>query len=491
MTTASAAATFAVFNESYAIAGAISGAELASLKASTYQSILYLCPDADGDTGCANAADDEEGKALFTAQITAHVAFNMKDPLFSSPLPSSDDAVAKAAHLRASIGFYAELDAAFASMTTQPVLVMCKSNRRAGAVVAAREAIRRGLSAAEMMQDSTDRGLTFIGTPAHAAWASACVDFFYNLSHRQHYPHPCPAVAAAIADVQTPPSSSSAPPRFLFRQLFDKESSTYTYLIVESASREGLLIDPVIELAQRDAALVKELGVTLKYILNTHVHADHVTGSGLLKILLADASSSGPLSCIAAVSGAACDLPLEPYQTLSLGGHQVLTCLPTPGHTQGCMSFLFYHKHLPLEEWKCFTGDALLIRGCGRTDFQGGSSSSLYVSAHTQILSLPESVALYPAHDYKGNTSTTVAEELQYNPRFGKNLGSYIHLMANLNLPPPAKLALALPRNMNCGAEVIEAASSDSAGGSSSSSAAASAPTPPVASPASSSSSGS
>lgn len=230
--------------------------------------------------------------------------------------------------------------------------------------------------------------------------------------------------------------SSSAP---IFRQLFDEDSYTYTYLLADPTTRDAVLIDPVIDKAERDAKLVKEMNLNLKYVMNTHVHADHITGTGLLKKLV-----PGCQSVLSQKGGGLADVLLNHGDKITFGG-QELEAVETPGHTAGCMTYI--HRGAGC----AFTGDALLIRGCGRTDFQGGSSATLYKSVWEQILSLPDSFILYPAHDYKGLTATTVEEEKKYNPRLTKSLEEFQEIMANLNLPYPNKIDESLPANKVCG----------------------------------------
>jgi len=225
----------------------------------------------------------------------------------------------------------------------------------------------------------------------------------------------------------------------LLRQLFDRESCTYTYLLADLATRQAVLIDPVIEHAERDATLVRQLGLQLQFVLNTHVHADHITGTGRLKGLL-----PGARSVISRASGAQADVLVGDGDTVKFGGEEV-SVLSTPGHTEGCVTYL--HR---AGGW-AFTGDALLVRGCGRTDFQGGSASTLYASVWDKILSLPPSTTLYPAHDYKGQTCTTVEEERQHNPRLTKPRDEFVTLMAGLGLPYPKKMDESLPANTVCG----------------------------------------
>ncbi|XP_053608897.1 persulfide dioxygenase ETHE1, mitochondrial [Plodia interpunctella] len=226
---------------------------------------------------------------------------------------------------------------------------------------------------------------------------------------------------------------------FFFRQLFDTVSSTYTYLLGDTKTREAVLIDPVLEHAQRDADLVNQLGFSLIYALNTHMHADHITGTGKLKALLPGARSG-----IGKASGAQADVYLEEGQVVTFGCHQLLAA-STPGHTNGCMTYICHEQGI------AFTGDTLLIRGCGRTDFQEGSSEALYNSVHKKIFTLPDYYTLYPAHDYKGQTATTVAEEKKYNPRLTKPLDEFVDIMKNLNLPYPKMIDKAIPANKVCG----------------------------------------
>lgn len=225
---------------------------------------------------------------------------------------------------------------------------------------------------------------------------------------------------------------------FIFRQLFDSESSTYTYLLADTTTKDAILIDPVIEQAKRDFQLVRDLNLNLKFAINTHMHADHVTGTGELKKL------SGCKSVISRSSGAQADILIGETDQIEFGSHK-LKILATPGHTNGCVTY-----YCP-EQGVAFTGDALLIRGCGRTDFQEGSSSTLYNSVHQKIFTLPDSTKLYPAHDYKGLTSTTVDEEKRLNPRLTKSLEEFVKIMDNLNLAYPKMIDKALPANKVCG----------------------------------------
>lgn len=225
----------------------------------------------------------------------------------------------------------------------------------------------------------------------------------------------------------------------IFRQLFDRESCTYTYLLGDASTKEAVLIDPVIELAERDAQLVKDMGLNLTYVMNTHVHADHITGTGLLKKLI-----PGCKSLISKMSGAKADVHVEHGDIIEFGS-QKLEVRSTPGHTNGCITYISHDTSM------AFTGDALLIRGCGRTDFQDGSPTKLYESVHSQILSLPSNYSLYPAHDYKGMTVTTVEEEKEFNPRLTRTEEQFVEIMENLGLPYPKKIDESLPANTVCG----------------------------------------
>ena len=227
----------------------------------------------------------------------------------------------------------------------------------------------------------------------------------------------------------------------IFRQLFDSQSSTYTYLLGDSISREAILIDPVFEQVSRDVALIKELDLHLRWVIDTHVHADHVTGASLLRQILqckiAVSKRSGALGG---------DVLFDDGDTLKFGD-RYLKILSTPGHTNGCSTFVLDDLSM------AFTGDCLLIRGCGRTDFQQGSSAKMFASVHEKIFTLPEDCLLYPGHDYKGATVTTVHEEKEFNPRLGKdvNVNDFAVYMNNLGLAHPNKIDIAVPANLKCG----------------------------------------
>ncbi len=223
------------------------------------------------------------------------------------------------------------------------------------------------------------------------------------------------------------------------RQLFDADTGTYTYLLADLASKEAAIIDAVKEQVERDVKLVREMGLTLKYALETHVHADHITGAGRLREIL------GAKVVYHQASGNACaDILAEDGDTLALGEEEI-TVLHTPGHTAGDTTYKIAGA--------VFTGDALLIRGCGRTDFQQGDAGQLYDSITQKIFSLPDDTVIYPGHDYAGQTASTVGEEKVYNPRLGdgKSREEFVAIMDTLDLPKPKRIDIAVPGNLRCG----------------------------------------
>ena len=227
----------------------------------------------------------------------------------------------------------------------------------------------------------------------------------------------------------------------IFRQLFDHPSSTYTYLLADPGSREAVLIDPVFEQAQRDRALVEELGLKLLWTLETHVHADHITGAWLHRQRL---GSRIALSGAGGAEGA--DRQLEHGDRVQFG-RRALEVRATPGHTAGCLTYVLDDRSM------AFTGDTLLIRGCGRTDFQQGSANTLFRSVHEQVFTLPDSCQLFPAHDYRGLTSSSVGEERIFNPRLGGQIleEDFVGYMAHLGLAHPKQIDAAVPANLHCG----------------------------------------
>jgi glyoxylase-like metal-dependent hydrolase (beta-lactamase superfamily II)/rhodanese-related sulfurtransferase len=227
----------------------------------------------------------------------------------------------------------------------------------------------------------------------------------------------------------------------LFRQMFDPTSSTYTYLLADEETREAVIIDPVLDHVDRDAQLIEELGLRLQYTLDTHVHADHVTGSGSL------ANRLGTRTVLSERAGVGyADVLVKDGDVVHFGRH-ALEVRETPGHTDGCLTYVTGDRS------RAFTGDALLIRGCGRTDFQQGDSRALFASVHEKIFSLPDATLVYPGHDYKGRCCSSVGEEKRYNPRLGggKTLAEFMAIMADLHLAPPRQIAVAVPANLHCG----------------------------------------
>jgi sulfur dioxygenase len=231
------------------------------------------------------------------------------------------------------------------------------------------------------------------------------------------------------------------------KQLFDDDSSTYTYLIWDTGTKDSILVDPVDIQVDRDLKEATQLGLNLVYGVNTHAHADHITGTHLLKQRV-----PGLQSVIAKSSGASADVHIEPGDRIVFG-HRYLEVRSTPGHTSGCLSYVADDQSFVL------TGDALLIQGCGRTDFQGGCASTLYDSIHLQLFTLPSDTIVYPAHDYSGRHNSTIGYEKETNPRLGinKTKEQFIDIMSNLNLAYPKKIDVAVPANMRCGVpDVLE-----------------------------------
>lgn len=223
----------------------------------------------------------------------------------------------------------------------------------------------------------------------------------------------------------------------LFRQLFDRESSTYTYLLADPESREAVLVDPVREQLERDLRLVQELGLTLRFALDTHVHADHVTAAGEI------AQRTGARSVAGRLGASCANLHVGHGDVLRFGA-QTLTVLETPGHTDDSLSFLV--------EDRIFTGDALLVRGCGRTDFQNGDPEVLWRSITEHLFTLPETTRVFPGHDYRGHAESTIGEEKRWNPRLaGRTRAEFVALMRDLKLDLPRKIMEAVPANRACG----------------------------------------
>jgi glyoxylase-like metal-dependent hydrolase (beta-lactamase superfamily II)/rhodanese-related sulfurtransferase len=222
-------------------------------------------------------------------------------------------------------------------------------------------------------------------------------------------------------------------------QLFDQDSSTYTYIVADRETRQALIIDPVLGQLARDLGEIARHNLQLKWILDTHVHADHETGANALK------AHTGATTAV----GAACqstghDQMLIDGDLITIGATRIRV-IATPGHTPGSMSFLVADN--------VFTGDALLIEGCGRTDFQDGSSDALFDSVTHKLFTLPPTTVVWPGHDYRGRSSSTIGHERQHNPRFaGQDVEGFRRIMAELNLAPPKHIQKAVPANRAGGA---------------------------------------
>lgn len=227
----------------------------------------------------------------------------------------------------------------------------------------------------------------------------------------------------------------------IFRQLFDSSSSTYTYLLADEQQREALLVDPVFGQASRDLALLEELGLTLALVVDTHAHADHITAAWLLQ-----QETGCQIASARVIDAAHVDLPLDDGQAFGVAGVS-LQALATPGHTDGCMSYVLADQSM------VFTGDTLLIRGCGRSDFQQGSARNLYESITTRLFSLPDDCLVYPAHDYNGRTVSSIGEEKAFNARVGggANETDFVEYMNAMKLPHPKKIDEAVPANLRSG----------------------------------------
>ena len=225
----------------------------------------------------------------------------------------------------------------------------------------------------------------------------------------------------------------------IFRQLFEPDTCTFSYLIGCETSGEAALIDPVASELENYLKLLGELGLTLKYTLETHVHADHITASGKLRERL------GSRSVVHRLGGADCaDMLVDDGDRLTVGSLE-LEVRHTPGHTQGCASYVMADR--------VFTGDSLFIGGCGRTDFQQGDAGSLYDSIHAKLFTLPPETVVFPGHDYQGRSHSTIGVELAGNPRLGggKSRAEFIAIMDGLNLAHPKYIDVALPANQACG----------------------------------------
>jgi sulfur dioxygenase len=229
----------------------------------------------------------------------------------------------------------------------------------------------------------------------------------------------------------------------IFRQLFEPQSSAFTYLIGCDQTREAVLIDPVLETVERDLALLAELGLMLKYTLETHIHADHVTGADRLR------DETGAKAAVPEKSGASqVDLAVREGEAIAIGELR-LEPLYTPGHTNDHHAYLLRDG----DGARVFTGDALMIDGCGRTDFQNGDAATLYRSVHDKLFALPDETLVYPGHDYQQRRVSSIGQERARNPRLGggKTIEEFVAIMEGLNLPRPKKMDIAVPANLECG----------------------------------------
>lgn len=224
----------------------------------------------------------------------------------------------------------------------------------------------------------------------------------------------------------------------IFRQLFDHQSCTYTYLLASRSGAEALLIDPVLENLEQYLQLIRELDLKLVLAIDTHVHADHITALGRLRDRVGCPTMMGQYSKAECVS-----IKVDDGETIKIDGLD-LKAIHTPGHTDDSFSFVMADR--------VFTGNALLIRGTGRTDFQNGDPYAAYDSLFTKLLRLPDETFVYPAHDYNGWTTSTISEERRFNPRLQvSSAAEYANIMNNLDLPNPKLMDIAVPANLACG----------------------------------------
>lgn len=231
----------------------------------------------------------------------------------------------------------------------------------------------------------------------------------------------------------------------IFRQLQESPSSTFTYILGCNKTRKAIIIDPVDTTVERDAKLINELKLQPIYAINTHCHADHITGTHLLKNKF-----NGLKSVISKAAGARADILVDHDEKISFGDHELI-CKSTPGHTNGCMSFINHHNRM------VFTGDTLMIRKCGRTDFQEGSPANLYDNVYQHLFTLEEDYLVYPGHDYAGFCQSSIGEEKEFNLRLTKSKEEFVKIMENLNLSYPKKIDASLPMNLVDGdGELVE-----------------------------------
>ena len=222
-------------------------------------------------------------------------------------------------------------------------------------------------------------------------------------------------------------------------QLFDAESSTYTYILSDPSGRDAVIIDPVDRHWQRDLAHIERLGLRLTHVLETHAHADHVTSAGKLRAL------TGAKACVPSGCGIPpAEVQLQDGDVLRFGAREHIAVIHTPGHTAGSMCYLW--------RGNLFSGDTLLVDGCGRTDFQGGSASALYDSVTGKLFALDDATRVWPGHDYKGQSVSSIGWEKRHNARLaGRSRADFVALMAALDLPRPKMIDVAVPANRKLG----------------------------------------
>lgn len=321
----------------------------------------------------------------------------------------------------------AALLAALESMP-RPVMVQCSTGNRAGAALMLWLAKSKGHNVKSAEQLAQDLDLKFFTRCPECGPVRDWLMQQLPVCNEDARPGPVPAGRDG----------------YVLEQLFEPESSTFTYLLGCKDTSEAVLIDPVLGMQERDLALAAERGLTVKYVVNTHCHADHITSGSVIRSLRADVKT-----VISEASGAAADIKIGDGDVLRFGRFH-LEALATPGHTDGCMSFVLKGPGQPKA---VFTGDTVLIRGCGRVDFQQGCADRLYDSVHNRIFTLPGNTEIYPGHDYKGRNMSTVSEERSFNPRLAKTKLEFCQIMAELKLPLPKKMAVAVPANLVCGAQ--------------------------------------
>ena len=389
-------------NNQFAICGAIPSKESLLSLLETFKSIVYLCPDTNDDFSLADGGFQAIDALIADSKNKGHFPITPTTP----PLESSNTNLLPI-H---SVKYYKSISEKL-SNADYPCLITCKSNRRAGMVLSAYLGVQENKTVDQILADATTHNFSYTGTPIMA-------NFVNNVIR-----------------------SLGGKNKLIIRQFFEKESSTYTYLLVDSVTNDGILIDPVLETVERDAKYINELGVNLKYVLNTHVHADHITGSGKLKGLYPELKS-----VISEVSAAVADVKIQDNDIITFGS-RFIRCFSTKGHTNGCFSYVLDDASA------VFTGDTLLNRGCGRTDFQSGSSKDLFHSVRNILFELPDDTIVYPAHDYNGVPSSSIGEEKKFNPRLNlnKTLEEFEEIMASLQLPYPKKIDASLPANLMCG----------------------------------------